>query len=289
MERRFGWSVPPWLAAPPFYAPMPIPSVQARSGGSGRRILLCARPSPSIVALPVRGPRLGGGSVLLTDRQVLSLVRSHGSGPLIADAARLYIEPNDKVVDVTWGRGSFWTHFRPKHLIGHDLHTHDGVDFRRLPEADASVDVVMFDPPYCPGFNNRKKRLPSTFDSGDFNNRFGLDRGPEKSADIRLLIEQGMAEAVRVLKPGGRLMVKCMDYISRQGKFQAGRHHVVETALRLGLEQLDEFVHDKGQPGARPKYQPNGQPARQLHARRSHSFLCVFRKPSTRRTPRSTK
>jgi hypothetical protein len=69
------------------------------------------------------------------------------NGHLIADAAKLHISPDAVVLDPTYGRGTWWTVFRPAHLIAHDLHL-DGVDFRALPEPDDAVDVVAFDPPY---------------------------------------------------------------------------------------------------------------------------------------------
>src|SRR5580698_10165955 len=65
---------------------------------------------------PLAAARSGGGKgVLLTDKQVLSVVRSNSNGPVVAEAARLYIDPDDVVLDVTYGRGYFWTHFRPTH------------------------------------------------------------------------------------------------------------------------------------------------------------------------------
>lgn len=54
------------------------------------------------------------------------------------------------------------------------------------------------------------------------------------------------------------------------GAFVKGRHFVVQTADRLGLEQVDEFIHHSG-----TGPQPPGR--RQLHSRRAHTFLCIFR------------
>jgi len=84
-----------------------------------------------------------------------------------------------------------------------------------------------------------------------------------------------------VLAPKGRLMVKCMDYVSSGGLF-LGRHHVVTTALALGLKQADEFVHYSGT-GPQPTENLDGTPRKQYHARRAHSYLCVFQAPGSRR------
>lgn len=194
---------------------------------------------------------------------VESVVRTRLNGPLIAAAAVLWIKDDDVVLDATYGRGKFWTDYQPVNLIKHDLAL-DGVDFRHLPEADSSVDVVVFDPPYIA----QGGRDTST--AQDFLGRYGLHDVPKTVDELEKLIRDGMKEAVRVLRPRGRLLVKCMDYISG-GRYIAGRHHVVSTALELSLEQVDEFVHYSGLGPQPPR-------VRQLHSRRAHSLLCVFEK-----------
>lgn len=68
---------------------------------------------------------------------------------LIRDIAELgYIKKDDYTLDPTYGRGKWWDLWRPDNLVIHDLYTVDGVDFRELPEADGTFDVVAYDPPY---------------------------------------------------------------------------------------------------------------------------------------------
>lgn len=217
---------------------------------------------------------------------VQSVVECPTNGPLIAVAAQLWMRPDDLVVDVTYGRGNFWTRYRPGRLVAHDL-VLDGVDFRQLPEADASVDVVVFDPPYIPqgGRETSTLRSRGAHQPGDGNvrarggflERYGLVDGPRTVPELEALFAAGMKEATRVLRPGGRLLVKCMDYVN-SGRYVAARHFVVATALELGLRQVDEFVHYSGL---------GPQPSRdvQKHSRRAHSFLCVFEVPPRRRRP----
>lgn len=195
---------------------------------------------------------------------VQSVVQTQRNGPLIAAAAQLWIKPDDVVLDVTYGRGLFWTDYRPPILVAHDLAV-DGVDFRHLPDLDGSVDVVVFDPPYIAQGGRATSMIP------DFLDRYGLVDVPKTTREVDLLIWGGMSEARRVLRPGGRLLVKCMDYISG-GRYVQGRHVVVGYAADLELVQVDEFVHYSGTGPQPPR-------TRQLHSRRAHSFLCVFQKP----------
>lgn len=215
---------------------------------------------------------------------VQSVVASRENGPLLATVSQLWIGPDDLVVDVTYGLGLFWTRYRPERLIAHDRDL-DGVDFRHLPEGDATADVVVFDPPYIPQggrdtstLNRRPGGGPNLREPNGFLERYGLVDGPRTVPELEALFAAGMTEATRILRPSGRLLVKCMDYVS-SGRYVAARHFVVSTALELGLRQVDEFVHYSGL---------GAQPARdvQKHSRRAHSFLCVFQVP-TRRTRRA--
>ncbi len=201
---------------------------------------------------------------------VESVVKVRENGPLIATAAVLHIPDGAIVVDMTYGRGMFWTKYRPEHLIEHDLYRGDGVDFRDLPEADGSVDVAVFDPPYLPNESAEKTTVP------DFRDRYGIvltseQRGPRKVQDVADLYTAGIGEAHRVLKPRGRLLVKTMDFVNG-GKYHAMRQHVVATATELGMAQVDEFVHHSGLGVS------NLAGTTQRTSRRTHSFLCVFKK-----------
>ena len=188
---------------------------------------------------------------------------------LIADVAKLYIGPDDVVMDPTYGRGNWWKTFTPARLITHDIRQ-DGVDFRALPEADDTIDVVAFDPPYiAPG-----GRKTSTI--GEFNDRFGLHETPATPIELADYIAAGVKECARVLRPRGRLLVKCKDYING-GAFFPGTHLVITAALDAGLRYEDRFEHI-GRPGPQPPRD------RQVHSRRNLSTLLVFQRvPAARR------
>jgi hypothetical protein len=67
---------------------------------------------------------------------------------LIAEVARLYLKPGMSVADVTYGRGVFWKQVDLSVIDFHPTDLKDGVDFRELPYADQSMDLVVLDPPY---------------------------------------------------------------------------------------------------------------------------------------------
>lgn len=187
------------------------------------------------------------------------------NGVLIATVARLgYVGGPDAVVlDVTYGRGLWWTRHRPARLIAGEG------DFRLRPEADGSIPVVCFDPPYI----STGSRDTSSVD--EFYSRYGL--GDLKGwRAVRSLIDAGLAECARVLAPGGHLLVKCMDYVE-SGRKVWNTFHVAAHAELLGLRLVDRFVHLSGG-GPQPMTNLDGSPRQQRHAREVSSMLLVFTK-----------
>lgn len=182
---------------------------------------------------------------------------------LIADVALLgHLRSEWRTLDPTYGRGLWWTSWRPVELVTHDLRL-DGVDFRDLPHDAASFDAVAFDPPYV-SVGGR-----STTGLADLHDRFGLTDAPVTPAGVQELIDAGLAEVARVVRPGGTVLVKCQDYVSG-GRLWPGTHLTLTRALELGLVLVDRFEHVAG---IRP--QPPGR--RQVHARRNLSTLFVLR------------
>lgn len=203
---------------------------------------------------------------------VQSVVQSRTNGPLIAAAAQLWINNNDRVLDMTYGRGKFWTDYRSDYMCTNDINpnmdAHHHEDFRTLPFDDGSFDVAVFDPPYIV----MGGRDTPTTGGKDLADRFGLVDAPTTVPELVQLFIDGMAEARRVLRRKGILLVKCQDFVS-SGGYVAMRHLVVAEANLLGFRQVDEFVHYSG-----TGPQPSGR--RQHHSRRAHSFLCVFQSPT---------
>ena len=187
---------------------------------------------------------------------------------LIAHAARLYIPDRADVADITYGKGVFWRSvdtqgfksFHPSDLLTLPDQQHD---FRDLPYADESMDVVIFDPPYV---HNPGALIVEA------NYRNAETTGGMFHDDIIELYREGMHESMRILRVGGTLWVKCKDEI--ESSIQRWSHiELYEIARGMGLYAKDLFILTQN---ARPYIQHV-----QKHARKNHSYLWIFeRRPS---------
>ena len=192
--------------------------------------------------------------------------RAANNNEVFLDILRLYVTEGSAIADLTWGRGNFWVGIdRSKYkLVRLDKYAPCDVkaDFRAVPLADESQDAVVFDPPYVTrmGFKRRSKQNPN---GSNQKFAFGLDAsGPKNEREIDELYAAGTAEARRILKRGGILILKTMDT-------QKWRHVELATLPGFRLEDL-LIVMTKGK--------PPGKPYPQKHARKNHSYFMVFRK-----------
>lgn len=195
---------------------------------------------------------------------VLAATKWASNAELIEDVASLdYLRVEWRTLDATYGLGTWWKKFRPFDLVMHNR-DEDGSDFRDLPYGDAEFDAIAFDPPYvCMG-----GRTTSTIDLGE---RYGLLDAPRSPADLQVLINQGLTEMRRLIKPKGIVLSKSQSYIT-SGKLWSGTYWTERKARILGFEVVDRFEH-LSLPGPQPAHR------RQVHARRNHSTLLVLQAP----------
>ena len=155
---------------------------------------------------------------------------------LMKQVASKYLKPGYRIADVTYGKGVFW---KKINTTDYDLCPSDLItcpkapfDFRSLPYPSGSFDAVVLDPPYMhhPG----KVCFEANYRNSETTK--GLDH-----AGIIGLYEDGMRECVRILKPGGLLLVKCKDEIE-SGRQRVSHFEVLEIALRLGMVAQDLFI-----------------------------------------------
>lgn len=197
----------------------------------------------------------------MSESPVLACTPWRTNAELIADCARLgYLKDTDRILDPTYGRGIWWQEWTPQELqkpVEHDFRDMDWF-------ADASFDAVAYDPPYVSVGGRKTTTLP------DMHDRYGLTDAPTTPKQLQKLINDGLTEMHRVVKPRGYVLTKCQDYVS-SGKLWLGTHWTLTHALELGFECVDRLEHY-----GTPRPQPPGR--RQVHARRNLSTLFVFRK-----------
>jgi hypothetical protein len=203
------------------------------------------------------------------DEPVPVLAAGHGNNSaLIREAVRFLVRDGDTVADVTFGRGAFWTETDTSRftLLKSDINPAAAdiarADLRALPYADASINVVVLDPPYTVNLKGHELR-----------DRYNRGAGNMTREQCRELFRAGMAEAKRVLRPGGLVWVKCKDQVD-SGKQYRQHIEVWLDALELGLVDRELFTLLTPPPNLGRWRETQ----RQRHARKNYSFLWVFEK-----------
>jgi len=182
---------------------------------------------------------------------------------LFPSILEIYVPDGSVVADVTFGRGVFWRQVDASRyrLLATDLAI-DGIDARRLPYSNASIDVEVFDPPYMHASGSIKESI-----AGCYRNNTSIQLRNQK--EVRQLYFDAAREAHRVLKTKGILIVKCKDMVEA-GK-QVWNHVTFMSLPGFACEDLFVLVQNT-QPAMDPKW------SRQFHARKNHSFFVVLRK-----------
>jgi hypothetical protein len=194
----------------------------------------------------------------------------------------LHVPKGAKVADVTYGLGVFWRNVSPTDykLIPSDLKT--GLDCRNLPYAKASVDCVVLDPPYMEGLYRRDNgHLAGSGSHGAFRTAYSNGQetttGPKWHGAVLDMYFKAGAEAHRVLRENGVLIVKCQDEVS--ANIQRLTHvEIINHYAQLGFYAKDLFVV------VRPNSPCVTRLKKQVHARKNHSYFLVFVKTSSPRS-----
>lgn len=255
---------------------------------------------------------------------VTAATKWNSNADMMLDVVELgYIRPTDRVIDLTFGRGKWWTKYQHPGVftanVDPDCPPNEMPpmpwicrDFRNLGDIDAygPFDVVVFDPPYVSMGGRATSGLP------DFMDRFGLENAATTPELLQQDNNRGLAEAYRICEPHGLVLAKCAPYIS-SGVRKEGDWWTRDAALELGFRVEDMLIHlgdvraqpktDKcptcrGKPELRVYEQGelvgveacphcNGEgsvPRRQKHARNNFSVLFVLRKPKPRHKKKGT-
>lgn len=192
-----------------------------------------------------------------------------GNDEIFPNILSLYVAPGSSVADVTYGKGVFWkaipqTLYR---LLKSDLST--GTDCRELPYDDASLDCVVFDPPYMhtPGGTAHVGHQQY---EGYYKNNVASSNKKYHEAVLDLYFTAAK-EADRVLKPNGIYIVKCQDEVCANQQ-RLTHVEIINELAKDGFACEDLFVLMRvNKPGV-------SRVLRQVHARKNHSYFLVFRK-----------
>lgn len=194
----------------------------------------------------------------------------------------LHVSSGSTIADVTYGTGIFWKNVDKKKYRVHFTDLKTGIDCRKLPYNNESLDCVVLDPPYMEGLfrkskdhlagNGTYKAFRQTYSNGEASN------GHIKyhAAVLDLYFKAGQ-EALRVLRQEGVLIVKCQDEVSANRQ-ELTHIQIVRHYESLGFYCKDLFVV------VRTNRPAISRLIKQSHARKNHSYFLVFKKTNKRRS-----
>jgi hypothetical protein len=172
--------------------------------------------------------------------------------------------------DLTYGNGSFYKgREMPRHCFDIDPSVcGPGVicaSSDAVPLDNSAVSSVMFDPPFLTYVRAAREGNGKMIMA----NRFS---GYWTYGELQAHYTATIAEASRILLPGGVLVVKCQDVIHNH-RMHSTHINVVGWAAAAGLRLLDLFVL-----GATHRLPSPNRKGKQRHARVFHSFFVVLKK-----------
>ena len=187
---------------------------------------------------------------------------------------KLHVPLGATVADVTYGLGVFWKEVPKQNykLLATDLKT--GVDCRKLPYKDRSIDCLVLDPPYMEGlFRKNTGHLAGNGTYKAFRHAYSngqtTDDGPKYHDAVLDLYFRAGKEASRVVKRNGIMIVKCMDEVSAN-KQRLTHVELINEYAKIGFFCKDLFVVVRQNKPAVSRMK------KQVHARKNHSYFLVF-------------
>jgi len=190
----------------------------------------------------------------------------------------LHVPKGARIADVTYGLGVFWRNvdLGEYNLVPSDIKT--GTDCRSLPYCAGSFDCVVLDPPYMEGlYRNTNEHLAGSGTHGAFriaySNGQETKSGPKWHDAVLDMYYRTGAEAYRVLRQEGILIVKCQDEVSANTQ-RLTHVEIINHYAQLGFYVKDLFVVMRTNSPCITRLK------KQVHARKNHSYFLVFVKTS---------
>lgn len=211
------------------------------------------------------GCDLGGLSTLPETGTITAFSKDRRTNAdLIAHLVELrHLHDGMDVIDLTYGKGRFWSKYRPPRLTTNDLDPQSAAahhfDFRYPPaRMFLSFDFAVIDPPY--GLRGTINETNGDYGLGEY----------LSVADRHEMMHAGLCGAVFVTKPGGHILYKCQLQTCNGRKYHQP-HMVYNWAMDEGLEFVSELhVHSH-------RAQPAGR--RQVMVHQNYSTALLFRQP----------
>lgn len=177
----------------------------------------------------------------------------------------LYLAGTGVYLDPMYGKGGFYRGSFPVPDFVSDVKPlvqgWPVIDARYLPFVTGTIPSMILDPPFMHALGKDSEM-----------NRYGTYKSQK---ELRRLYVELLAEASRVLEPGGILVFKCQDTVE-SGKQVWVHTNIQQAAILYGFVPEDLFI-------CVAKSRMTGHNhKKQKHARKFHSYFWVFRKKADR-------
>lgn len=197
---------------------------------------------------------------------------SNSQYEIIDDILQLHNNGNGIDLDCTYSKGVFYKNGvikEPTYKTDKYPQTEDTVlsESHCLPFEDASMNCIMFDPPFViTGKTYKNNKEGSSIIAKRFS-------GYENYKELKEHYSSSLLELHRLLKDGGTCIFKLQNTVS-SGKQHMTHFFVMTEAIKLGFYVKDEFVlHSKSKITSF-----GGRWHTQQHAMKYHSYFLVLRK-----------
>lgn len=188
---------------------------------------------------------------------------------LLENMLKFYPTSTETVVDVTFNNGVMWKGVTSVKPIGVDINpncnAHVTADFSSIPFLpDASVDVVVFDPPHLPA------GAASVGSSKVWEFRYGITEA-NKGDNVSSLFGKFFKEASRYVKAGGVVFAKITDLVHNHR--QQWQHiDLIAEGQQNGFTACDLIIKTRTTGLHSSKWK------NMTHARKFHCYWIVLRK-----------
>ncbi len=199
-----------------------------------------------------------------------------GNAEVFPNILEIHVPKQSIIADITYGKGVFWRNVPSAdyQLKATDLKL--GQDWSSLPYADASVDAVVFDPPYMEGLYRKTKislagsGTHNAFQQAYSNGKIENEGKERKYHDAVLEAYLSVIpEIKRILRPNGKFIVKCQDEVS------SNRQKLTHIEIIWAYEYRGFYCKDLSIV-VRRNSPVISRLLKQEHARKNHSYFLVF-------------